>query len=75
MCLVKTPKVPKSDANQKPKPLPVLTNPILDGIDPATRSLRVGRSSLRIRRTAPETTRTAPNTMGSPGLRISNRGR
>lgn len=50
MCLVKTPKIQNSDAGQEQKPLPVLTNPILDGIDPSTKALRVGRSSLRIRR-------------------------
>lgn len=52
MCLVKTPKIKApTPTNGQDKPLPILTNPILDGIDPLTNSLRVGRSSLRIDRT------------------------
>lgn len=48
MCLVKTPKIKQDpDAN---KPLPILRNALLDGIDPSTRSLRIGRQSLRIDR-------------------------
>lgn len=72
MCVVKTPKIKAPEPGEKEKPLPVITNPILDGIDPSTNSLRVGRSSLRIRRdpsTGP--TRMAP---ALPNLRIANGG-
>lgn len=64
MCLVKTPKIkaPTSTSGQD-KPLPILRNPLLDGIDPTTNALRIGRTNLRIDR-AP-TAATAPS-----GLRI-----
>lgn len=67
MCVVKTPKIKAPDtAATREKPLPVITNPILDGIDPTTNSLRVGRSSLRIRRDTP-----AAPSGGVAGLRIA----
>lgn len=49
MCIVKTPKVDTSStaANKDPT---VIRNPFLDGVDPATKSLRMGRSALRIER-------------------------
>lgn len=69
MCVVKTPKI-KNPTPENDKPLPVLTNPILDGIDPSTKSLRIGRSSLRLpkgealpnKRPTPN----APPVMGNP---------
>lgn len=49
MCLVKTPKVANPTSTTAPdKPLPILRNPLLDGIDPTTNALRIGRSNLRI---------------------------
>ena len=63
MCLVKTPKIAKpTPAQGQDKPLPILRNPLLDGIDPTTNALRIGRSNLRIDRA---TAATAPS-----GLRI-----
>lgn len=52
MCVVKAPKIknPTPTGPGRDKPLPVLTNSILDGIDPTTNALRIGRSSLRIDR-------------------------
>ncbi|UUY00979.1 hypothetical protein [Sphingomonas sp. J315] len=53
MCVVKTPKIQTpTDSN---KPLPVLRNPLLDGLDQSIRSTRMGRSSLRIDRGGDET--------------------
>ena len=49
MCLVKTPKIQNpTPTGEKDKPLPILRNPLLDGIDPTTNALRIGRQSLRI---------------------------
>ena len=73
MCVVKTPKIKAPTQPGSDKPLPILTNPILDGIDPTTNSLRVGRRSLRIDRTVPP----APPIMGQArgtGLRIGSGG-
>lgn len=50
MCIVKTPKVKSSTTADKPKEPTVIRNPYLDGLDPATKALRRGRSSLRIER-------------------------
>ena len=47
MCAVKTPKIKQSEA-EKNKPLPVIRNPLLDGILGNIASLRNGRNSLRI---------------------------
>ena len=54
VCVVKTPKI------QTPteKPLPVLRNPLLDGLDQSIRSARMGRSSLRIDRGSGDETST-----------------
>ena len=71
MCVVKTPKIPKNDASAKPPEPTIIRNPFLDGLDPATKALRRGRSSLRIERgsglngsgpTAPPIMGSAPNT-------------
>ena len=51
MCVVKTPKIqtPVGAADAAAgKPLQVLKNPLLDGIDSSIQSLRLGRNSLRI---------------------------
>lgn len=50
MCVVKTPKIKANDANAKPPEPTIIRNPFLDGLDPATKALRRGRSSLRIER-------------------------
>lgn len=73
MCLVKTPKISNQDSGEQ-KPLPVLTNPILDGIDPSTRSLRVGRSSLRIRRNSGSDSGSNSNRYQPSGPRIMRNG-
>lgn len=69
MCLTKTPRIVSpttSAANDKP--LPVLRNPFLDGIDPLIQARRTGTGSLRIDRGPPRTSpgsgrisRTPPN--------------
>lgn len=46
MCLVKKPKIPKDQG--KDKPLPVLRNPILDGMLGNIAALRAGTSAFRI---------------------------
>lgn len=53
MCLVKTPKVktPSSTDPKQTEPT-VIRNPYLDGVGPAAKAKRLGRSSLRISRTA-----------------------
>ena len=48
MCIVKTPKVAAS--SEKPKEPTIIRSPYLDGVDPATKAMRKGRSSLRIER-------------------------
>ena len=51
MCVVKTPKITQpTAAATTDKPLPVMRNPYLDGIDPLIRSRQTGMSSLRIDR-------------------------
>jgi hypothetical protein len=50
MCVVKTPKVQATDAQAKTPEPTIIRNPYLDGVDPASRSLRMGSSSLRIER-------------------------
>lgn len=50
MCVVKTPKIPTTTQQDTQKPLQVLRNPLLDGIDGSINSLRIGRNSLRIDR-------------------------
>ena len=47
MCAVKTPKI-KQPKDSEQKPLPVIRNPLLDGILGNIASLRNGRNSLRI---------------------------
>ena len=68
MCLVKTPKVKNpSSADQKQKEPTVIRNPYLDGVGPAAKAKRLGRSSLRISRTAPSPTRpSAPPIAAAP---------
>jgi hypothetical protein len=69
MCLTKTPKiVSPSTTAANDKPLPVLRNPFLDGIDPLIAARRTGTSGLRIdrgpRRNPPGSgriSRTTPN--------------
>lgn len=48
MCLVKTPKI--KDDGTKNKPLPILRNPLLDGLVGSIQSIRMGRGALRIDR-------------------------
>lgn len=50
MCIVKTPSVVPTTPGKEPA---IIRNPYLDGLDPAAKSLRVGRSALRIERRAP----------------------
>ena len=52
MCLVKTPKIKNdgSTSGSSDKPLPILRNPLLDGISGSIRSLQLGRAALRIDR-------------------------
>lgn len=50
MCVVKTPKIAQPTTPATEKPLPILRNTLLDGIDPSTQSLRIGRGNLRIDR-------------------------
>lgn len=47
MCVVKTPKI-QNPTSQQDKPLPILRNPLLDGINPTTNALRIGRNNLRL---------------------------
>lgn len=67
MCVVKTPKVQNPTNPATDKPLPILRNPLLDGVNPMTNGLTIGRNNLRLDR-AP-TAATAPST-----LRISGAG-
>lgn len=64
MCVVKTPKIAQPTTPASEKPLPILRNLLLDGIDPSTQSLRIGRNNLRIDRspTAPTALRIAGGT-------------
>jgi hypothetical protein len=50
MCIVKTPKLPAATPEKDPA---IIRNPYLDGLDPANKALRTGRSALRIERRAP----------------------
>lgn len=52
MCVVKTPKIKSTTAadTADSKPLQVLRNPLLDGIDSSINSLRIGRNNLRVDR-------------------------
>lgn len=59
MCLVKKPK-PVVVSKASDKPLPILRNPFLDGIDPILRARQTGVRSLRIDRgTSPAPTPSA----------------
>jgi hypothetical protein len=49
MCTVKTPKVVPVSRDSE-KPLNILRNPYLDGMDPSKKSKSVGLGSLRINR-------------------------
>ena len=53
MCLVKTPSIPKPTDAETKKPLPVLRNPLLDGLLGNIAALRNGRNGLRIDRINP----------------------
>lgn len=65
MCVVKTPKIRPSDT--KPPEPTIIRNPYLDGVDPATRASRQGRSSLRIDRSRASSVRpSAPPIMTAP---------
>jgi hypothetical protein len=48
VCVVKTPKIKNTGTTDQSKPLPILRNPILDGmgIEPSIQSLRIGRGGL-----------------------------
>lgn len=69
MCVVKTPKITNPTNAATEKKLPILTNPLLDGVD-ATGNLRIARNSLRIDRN-PATAAVAPSGLAVPlGARI-----
>lgn len=51
MCLVKKVTVPTTNTSAE-KQVAIVRNTYLDGLDPVTKALRVGRSSLRIERGA-----------------------
>lgn len=51
MCIVKTPKI--KPGTDKPKEPTVIRNAYLDGVGPAAKAQRKGRSSLRISRSQP----------------------
>lgn len=73
MCVGK-PKMPKASDAKAPDPA-IIRNPYLDGVDPATRALRKGRSTLRIERGSgraptaptPSSPAPAPNPAPAPG--------
>lgn len=50
VCVVKAPKIknPTPSQAEQDKPLPILRNPLLDGINPTTQGLRIGRDNLRL---------------------------
>jgi hypothetical protein len=48
MCVASKPKIPKDDPATQDKPLPILRNPLLDGLLGNIASLRGGRNALRI---------------------------
>jgi hypothetical protein len=48
MCLVKKPHIPDPTKDGQDKPLPILRNPMLDGLLGNIAALRNGRNSLRI---------------------------
>lgn len=48
MCLVKTPKIPKAQETASDKPLPILRNPLLDGLLGNIASNRAGTNPFRI---------------------------
>lgn len=60
MCLAKGPKVVQASAASD-KPVPVLRNPYLDGIDPIIRARSMGTRSMRIDRGSASTARTGPS--------------
>ena len=62
MCVAKTPKVKE----QKPKDPAIIRNPYLDGLDPISKALRVGRSSLRIERAGSGAASAAPPATAAP---------
>lgn len=66
MCLVSSPKIPKGSKAEKPKDPAIIRNRYLDGIDPALKSLRLGRSALRIERTGVAGARPAPPPVVAP---------
>jgi hypothetical protein len=67
MCIVKTPKVPKDATAKTPDPA-IIRNPYLDGVDPVTKALRMGRSSLRIERAGSGAASAAPPATASAPL-------
>ena len=66
MCIVKTPKVQATDAQNKTPEPTVIRNPYLDGVDPTTKSLRMGRSGLRIERAGSGATAAPPVSVAPP---------
>lgn len=74
MCLVKTPKIKNPTSSETDKPLPILRNPLLDGIDPSTKALRVGRQSLRIDRNPASGPTAATTPSPSAGARFAPAG-
>lgn len=50
MCLVSTPKIKDDGVASSKKDLPILRNPLLDGMIGSIRSLQMGRGALRIDR-------------------------
>ncbi|EQB10414.1 hypothetical protein [Novosphingobium lindaniclasticum] len=66
MCIVKTPKVKTTDATAATPEPAIIRNPYLDGVDPTTRALRMGRSSLRIERAGSGAASAAPPATASP---------
>lgn len=70
MCIVKTPKLttPSTTDTSQTEPT-VIRNPYLDGIGPAAKAQRLGRSSLRISRSAPGASSVRPSAPPIAALR------
>lgn len=71
MCIVKTPKVQATDPQAKTPEPTIIRNPYLDGVDPASKSLRMGSSSLRIERTGRGAASAAPPVSVAPPSSLS----
>lgn len=68
MCIASTPKVSTTDATAKTPDPAIIRNPYLDGVDPVTKALRMGRSSLRIERAGSGAASAAPPATASAPL-------